>query len=133
MQNDHKPIEAGDESPGKPISRVPTASGAHNRFRITGETQPHPTTPLRGVPTERRPRVVLAGLSNALPAKALRCLSKFPPPLIGHTSVDVKGMVDLDAIVKSNAWSIDVFSLTPDDCLLLIEKIYKDLGYLKAP
>lgn len=42
-------------------------------------------------------------------------------------------MVDLDAIVKSNAWSIDIFTLTPDDCLLLIEKMYKDLGYLKAP
>jgi hypothetical protein len=59
-------------------------------------------------------------------------MQKFPPPLVSFKDVEVKATADLDAIIKRNEWGINVFDLTPDDCLLLCERLYAELGYIKV-
>lgn len=60
------------------------------------------------------------------PGTTSTCLSSFPPPLV--SKADLKADNDIKGIVAANQWDTDVFRLSADEHVLLLEELYKDLG-----
>lgn len=56
--------------------------------------------------------------------------SNIPPPMISDTKLE--GTADIPAILKANRWDTNVFDLSHDDCVLLMEALYEDLGLIEV-
>jgi len=69
---------------------------------------------------------------KALPSTALRCMEEFPPPLESGVTTKLVATAFVDTIFAANEWEINVFDVTPDDCVLLMERMYAELGLVKV-
>ena len=57
-------------------------------------------------------------------------LDVFPPPLIKSEDSELRGIIDVQGLLKKNEWDVNVFELTGDDGVLVLEAIYEDLDLI---